>query len=262
MLALAAPTAGMSILALMRHGESDAGHAKRFAGWADVGLSPEGRNEARAAGAALAASGIDFHVFQTSLLDRARETLALVLAELERSDAMVEATWLLNERHYGSLQGRVRHDVVREYGDDAVIGWRRDYRARPPLLGAEDPRHPRHDAKYRGLAGVALPAGESLEDAALRVVPWWTSNLAPRLRAGDNVLVVAHTASLRGLTRLIEQLDDEATAAFRIATCSPVLYEFDDQFTVTRKFELTLDTRGRWRRLRSRLKPTRLLPWM
>ncbi len=252
----------MAILALMRHGESDSGHAKRFAGWTDVGLSGEGRKQALAAGAALAASGLEFQHFHTSLLRRAQETLQLVLEVLARSDAPIDASWLLNERHYGALQERLRHEVVQEYGDEQVIAWRRDYHARPPTLTPADTRHPAHDRRYANIPPQALPATESLADAALRVVPWWTERIAPVLNTGENVLVVAHTASLRGLTRLIEQLDDETTAAFRVATCSPVLYEFGPELTLLRKSELALAVSGRWRRLRSRLKPTRLLPWM
>jgi 2,3-bisphosphoglycerate-dependent phosphoglycerate mutase len=52
------------------------------------------------------------------------------------------------------------------------------------------------------------PASESLEEAALRVVRWWETQLAPRLAAGDNLLVCARTASLRGLARIIPNLDD------------------------------------------------------
>lgn len=251
-----------AVLALMRHGESDAGHAKRFAGWADVPLSAEGRRQARAAAAALADSGHRFQVCYTSLLVRARDTLALVLDALGEHDAPVSADWHLNERHYGALQGRLRQDVVREFGDAAVVAWRRDYRARPPALARDDERHPCHDPRYAAVPADELPATESLEDAALRVVPWWETQIAPRLAAGDNVLVVAHTASLRGLTRIIESLDDATTAAFRVATCSPVLYEFDADLVPGQKTELALDASGRWRRLRSRLKPTRLLPWM
>jgi 2,3-bisphosphoglycerate-dependent phosphoglycerate mutase len=252
----------MAVLAVMRHGESDAGHAKSFAGWGDTALSVQGREQARHAGAALRACGVTFAQFHTSCLQRARATMSIVLHELGLPDAAAESTWLLNERHYGSLQGRTRQDVIDEHGADAVVAWRRSYAARPPPLALDDIRHPCHAQIYRDVPANVLPATESLADAALRVVPWWETRVLPVLLSGQNVLIVAHTASLRGLTRVIEKLDDAAAAEFRVATCAPVFYEFDRDGRLLRKFEPAAGAGARWRKLRSRLKPTRLFPGM
>ena len=45
--------------------------------------------------------------------------------------------------------------------------------------------------------------------------------IAPLLKEDRTILVVAHSSSLRGLTRVIEGLDDAASEAFRIPTALP-----------------------------------------
>lgn len=163
----------MAILALMRHGQSLWTRDNRFSGWADISLSPRGREEARCAGRALVASNLTFDLCQTSLLSRANETLGLVLSEMQRPDLEIESSWLLNERHYGSLQGHSRRDVYLRYGNTQVVSWRRDFRAKPPSQETNDPHHPFLDPKYRHIDKSELPSSESLEDAADRALRWW-----------------------------------------------------------------------------------------
>jgi len=58
-------------LVLLRHGESQWNLENRFTGWTDVGLSPRGKREAKAAGRLLAKEGYDFDLTFTSYLKRA-----------------------------------------------------------------------------------------------------------------------------------------------------------------------------------------------
>ena len=85
--------------------------------------------------------------------------------------------------------------------------WRRSYDIPPPPLGADDPRHPRFDARYARWRRSELPATESLKDTLARVLPYWHARIAPELRAGRNVMVVAHGNSLRAMVKM---LDDAA----------------------------------------------------
>ena len=64
----------MSVLVLLRHGESSWNAADRFTGWIDVGLSEHGAEQARRAGALLAAGGRLPDVVHTSLQSRAIRT--------------------------------------------------------------------------------------------------------------------------------------------------------------------------------------------
>ena len=101
-----------------------------------------------------------------------------------------------------------------------------------------------------------LPSTESLEDAALRVMPCWQERLAPELAAGRCLLLVAHTASIRGLVRQIEGLSD--AEAFRIATCLPLVYRFDQDLKVVAKEELSSHVR----RLLNKHKPSGKISWV
>ena len=72
-------------LILLRHGQSTWNLQNRFTGWYDSPLSAQGREEAAAAGRALAAAGIRPDVAHTSLQTRAIDTCTLALAEVGRA---------------------------------------------------------------------------------------------------------------------------------------------------------------------------------
>ena len=83
--------------------------------------------------------------------------------------------------------------------------WRRSYDIPPPPLGADDQRHPRLRSALRGRrSGQLLPATESLKDTLARVLPFWHARIAPELRSGRNVLVVAHGNSLRAMVKMLD----------------------------------------------------------
>lgn len=51
------------------------------------------------------------------------------------------------------------------------------------------------------------PLTESLQDTIDRTIPLWDSHILPDLRAGRNVMIVAHRNSIRGLIKHIEALN-------------------------------------------------------
>jgi 2,3-bisphosphoglycerate-dependent phosphoglycerate mutase len=160
----------MPLLVLVRHGQSEWNLQNRFTGETDVELTAKGRMEAWSAGDKL--SGLNFaHAF-TSLLVRAIETLELILSRTGQTDCPISRDRALNERNYGRLQGLNKADVTRQYGEEQVALWRRSFSARPP-------------------------GGESLEDTAARVIPYFKQMIEPMLRQGRDILVVAHGNSLR-----------------------------------------------------------------
>lgn len=65
-----------------------------------------------------------------------------------------------------------------------------------------------------------------------RVLPYWMSDIAPRLRAGQNLLVVAHGNSLRALVKYLDNISDENIAALNIPTGIPLAYALDRNFNV------------------------------
>jgi 2,3-bisphosphoglycerate-dependent phosphoglycerate mutase len=212
---------------LVRHGQSTWNLENLFTGWTDVDLTAQGRDEARAAGGLLRDQGLDFDVAFTSVLKRAIRTLWLMLDEMDRMWIPVERDWRLNERHYGALQGLDKAETTAKFGADQVKVWRRSYDIAPPPLAADDPRHPRFDIRYRGITPSALPATESLKDTLARVEPCWRDRIAPSLRSGRDVLIVAHGNSLRALVKMLDGMSDAAIIEFNIPTGVPILYELD-----------------------------------
>ncbi len=212
-------------LVLIRHGQSTWNLENRFTGWTDVGLSEVGRAEAQAAGRLLRKEGFGFDIAFTSVLKRAIATLNIVLDELDLDWLPVQKAWQLNERHYGALQGLNKTELAAQYGEAQVKIWRRSYDIPPPALTLEDLRHPRHDPRYAGLSASELPATEALKNTVARMLPYWHSTLAPTIRAGKRVLIVAHGNSLRALCKYLDDISDADIVELNIPTGIPLLYE-------------------------------------
>jgi 2,3-bisphosphoglycerate-dependent phosphoglycerate mutase len=215
-------------LVLLRHGQSVWNVANLFTGWTDVDLSDQGREEARQAGHELKQTGIAFDYAYTSVLKRAIRTLWIALDEMDRMWLPIEHTWRLNERHYGALQGLDKAQTVAKHGDAQVKIWRRSYDMPPPPLPGSDERHPSHDARYAQLDARLLPATESLKDTLARVLPVWNEGIAPKLKAGKNVLVAAHGNSLRAMVKMLDNVSEKDIVELNIPTGVPLLYELDD----------------------------------
>lgn len=222
-------------LVLLRHGESVWNKENLFTGWTDVDLSETGRTEAAEAGKVLKAEGFDFDVCYTSFLKRAIHTLNIALEGMDREWLPVIKTWRLNERHYGALQGLNKSETAEKYGEDQVKQWRRSYDIPPPSLDASDERNPAKQCPYRGVDGDDLPLTESLKDTVARAVPYFESEIKPRMLAGERVIIAAHGNSLRALVKVFDKLSDEEIVGVNIPTAVPLVYEFDGGFNVISK---------------------------
>ena len=108
----------------------------------------------------------------------------------------------LNERDYGRLSGMNKQEAANQYGSAQVHTWRRSFRQAPP-------------------------GGESLEDTAHRVIPYFLSSIKPKLLEGGHVLVVAHGNSLRALVMHLEKMSETAVVALNIETCKPITYTLE-----------------------------------
>ena len=226
-MALGAPANIRSMLILLRHGESIWNAKNLFTGWVDVPLSEKGEAEARAAGVLLAGLDSPPDEVHTSLLTRAIHTCNLALLGAGLSWLPVRRHWRLNERHYGGLQGKDKAQTTAEFGAAQVKLWRRSYHVPPPPLAQTDPGHPSQDRRYALLPPDVLPASECLADVVARTLPYWEDAIAPSLRAGRSVLVVAHGNSLRALIKHLEGISDEAIAELNVPTGIPRVYPFD-----------------------------------
>jgi len=228
----------MPTLVLLRHGESDWNKENRFTGWTDVDLSEKGRQEAKEAGAVLQAEGYTFDIAYTSVLTRAIRTLWMALDELDLMWIPVHRSWRLNERHYGALQGLNKAETAAKFGEDQVKIWRRSYDVPPPALTPDDERYPGRDRRYHNLAAQELPLTECLKDTVTRFLPYWHSTIAPAVREGKRVLIVAHGNSLRALVKYLDNVSEEAIVNLNIPTGMPLVYELDNELKPQRSYYL------------------------
>lgn len=225
-------------LVLLRHGESEWNRLNLFTGWTDVPLSEKGEKEAIGAGKALKEENFDFDVCYTSLLKRAIHTLNYALKELNRDWLPVYKTWLLNERHYGKLQGLNKSETAEKYGEQQVEIWRRSYDVPPPMLNEEDERNPRLQEQYRNVLGEPLPLSESLKDTIDRVIPYFEGAIIPNMVKGKRVLIAAHGNSLRALIMYLEKLSPQEISKVNLPTGVPLVYELSDSLKVENKYYL------------------------
>jgi 2,3-bisphosphoglycerate-dependent phosphoglycerate mutase len=233
-------------LVIVRHGQSEWNRDRRMTGWSDVALNARGREEARDVGRLLRQAGCRFDLAWTSWLQRAAQTLEIVLEELGQPDLPVHRDWRLNERHYGAMQGMSRQQAAREFGLRQYAGWQSGFALRPPAVSEDDPRYPGNDPRYAGIDPASLPVAESMEDTLGRVMPCWREDIVPALRAGQRVLVVAHKTSVRVLRKHLEGISDEGISALTVRTGEPLLYHLDADLRV--RWQRSLNPSGRFRR--------------
>ena len=223
----------MSLLILMRHGQSMWNAANLFTGWVDVPLTQKGIDEALDGGRKISHLPID--EVHTSALIRAQMTAMLALSQHQstltpifqyeasseslssnegkmaawaqmNSDAdssqvlPVFASWKLNERMYGDLQGLNKQETREKFGDEQVKIWRRSYDVPPP-------------------------SGESLELTAKRTLPYFAESILPSLEDGKNVFVAAHGNSLRSIIMDLEGLSREQVLSLEVPTGVPIVYQ-------------------------------------
>ena len=228
----------MFTLVLLRHGESTWNKENRFTGWTDVDLTDKGREEARVAGQLLKTGGFGFDFVYTSVLKRAIRTSIIAQDELDALWLPVERSWRLNERHYGALQGLNKAETAAQHGDEQVKIWRRAYAIAPPPLTPDDERHAGRDPRYRDVPASLLPLTESLKDTVERFLPYWQDAIAPRIRAGQRVMIVAHGNSLRALVKYLDGISDQDIVELNIPTGIPLVYELDHSLKPLRHYYL------------------------
>lgn len=225
-------------LVLVRHGESEWNKLNLFTGWTDVGLSEKGLIEANEAGFVLKENGFDFDVCYCSYLKRAINTLNIVLERMDRQWLPVIKSWKLNERHYGALQGLNKAETTEKYGEEQVKLWRRSFDVPPPALDENDERCSYLQEMYRNVNKKDLPLNESLKDTIERAVPYFNEVIKKDMLNGKRVLIAAHGNSLRALVKYFENLSDEEIIGVNIPTGVPLVYEFDNNFKVLKKYYL------------------------
>ncbi|KAH1253387.1 2,3-bisphosphoglycerate-dependent phosphoglycerate mutase [Glycine max] len=215
-------------LILIRHGESLWNEKNLFTGCVDVPLSKKGIDEAIEAGKRISSIPVD--VIFTSALIRAQMTAMLAMTQHRRGKVPIMmhneseqarswsqvfsedtkkqsipviASWQLNERMYGELQGLNKQETADRYGKEQVHEWRRSYDIPPPN-------------------------GESLEMCAERAVAYFRDQIEPQLLSGKNVMISAHGNSLRSIIMYLDKLTSQEVISLELSTGIPMLYIFKE----------------------------------
>mmetsp|Transcript_22842 Transcript_22842/g.51253 ORF Transcript_22842/g.51253 Transcript_22842/m.51253 type:complete len:433 (-) Transcript_22842:131-1429(-) len=266
----------MHTVVMVRHGESVWNRENRFTGWCDVPLTAHGEADAIDAGTLMGERGLKFDVAFTSNLERAWRTCALTLAAAGRSNTETIRSSMLNERHYGALQGHKKDcsKLAAAFGDDTVMEWRRSYSVAPPslysveflkkmgpagLLQAASEMDPRYidinrlnDTLHRAFPDAPslstsiftanalhrdtlAPSMESLAQCEHRAFGYWQEVIAPRVRAGERVLIVAHANTIRALVKAVDHIDDQKIEDLNIPNGVPLVYTMDENLDPTRE---------------------------
>jgi probable phosphoglycerate mutase len=135
----------VTLLYLVRHGETDWNRTHRIQGSTDIPLNDTGRAQAARAGRLLARRSWDG--VYTSPLSRAFETATIIASELGLGEPL--GVPALVERHYGEAEGLTDRQVMRHY-PGATPGPGRESRAQvaarviPALLDLAEANPGRH----------------------------------------------------------------------------------------------------------------------
>ena len=200
-------------LILVRHGQSEWNAKNLFTGWKDPGLTDQGVSEAKNAGKLILEQNIEFDVMYTSMLSRAQKTGDIILGILNHKEIPIIKNEALNERHYGSLAGLNKDDARKKWGEEQVHIWRRSFDIPPP-------------------------DGESLKDTADRVLPYFETEIMPKVISGSSILIAAHGNSLRALIMKLDSISSEDIVKLEIPTGAPIQYEFTSDGIVDKKTNL------------------------
>mgnify|MGYP001359143532 FL=1 len=215
----------MSILILVRHGQSTWNLEKRFTGWVDVDLTKKGESEAEKAGLLIKEKNIKIDFYYSSLQLRANNTLKIIQKALNDKKIFSKA-WQLNERHYGALTGLNKIEMSKKIGENKVLEFRRSWDVKPDTLNKESPYHPINIETYKNIPKEMLPDTESLKDTYERVTKYFEKEIKKKLE-NKNVLISAHGNSIRALCKKLFGLDNIQISSLEIPTGNPLLIELN-----------------------------------
>ncbi len=215
----------MSHLILVRHGQSQWNLEKRFTGWVDVDLAPNGKLEACKAGELIKELKLNLDFFFCSYQKRAIETLDLILNTLRIKNNNVIKSWQLNERHYGALTGLNKDEMKIKLGEKKIKEFRRSWDVAPDPLNQNSPYHPINIETYKNVPRDKIPDTESLKDTFERVTNYYEKNISDKI--DKNILIAAHGNSIRALCKYLFKINENDISKLEIPTGNPLLIEFE-----------------------------------
>ena len=217
----------MSHLILIRHGQSQWNLEKRFTGWVDVDLAPNGKLEACKAGELIKELRLNIDFFFCSYQKRAIETLNLVLNTLRIKNNKIIKSWQLNERHYGSLTGLNKDEMKKKLGEKKIQEFRRSWDIAPEPLNQNSPYHPLNIEIYKNVPKDKIPDTESLKDTFERVTKYYEEKISDKIE--KNIIIAAHGNSIRAVCKYLFKISEKDISKLEIPTGNPLLIEFENK---------------------------------
>lgn len=194
----------MGKLVISRHGESEWNLLGKWTGWTDIGLTDKGVNDTVRLGEKL--TDLKFDRAYTSDLKRTKQTLSALLRGqgTDESSLPIISTPELKERNYGDLTGKNKWQVKQEIGEKAFNNIRRGW-------------------------DYPVPGGETLKDVYDRVIPYFQTEILPKLQNGEVIVLVAHGNSIRALIKYLDQISEADIANVEMSFGQVLVYDFDEK---------------------------------
>ena len=222
----------MNQLILIRHGQSLWNAEDRFTGWVDSPLSERGIQEAIKAGRLIKKFNIDIEEAFTSYLSRAIDTLIFLLKELDKNNLIINKTWYLNERHYGSLTGLNKEETKKKIGESLFLKYRRSWDIAPPPMEKNNKNISLFGTLNKTIPVDKVPNTESLKDTHDRVIKYYNETISNIFKKNNVVIIVAHGNSLRALCKYLFKISDEEINSLEIPTGNPMMINFLENMIV------------------------------
>ena len=224
---------------LVRHGQSEWNAKNRFTGWVDARLSDKGKLEAKLAGALIKNLNIKDLIHYTSYLRRAKNTLEIILNQINCKKKLINESWELNERHYGSFTGLNKTETKIKLGESVLKNYRRSWDMAPPPIDKNSLYLKKFSKLNTTIPAKQIPLTESLKDTYNRVVPFYKNIIQPQINFGKNILIVAHGNSLRALCKYLFSISNKKINKLEIPTGNPLCVKFNNSYSkVIRTFYL------------------------
>lgn len=156
--------------------------------------------------------------------------------------------------------------LLEAFGENKIIEWRRSYTTAPPSLVDPDfvrqvgidyyeqsllkinphylddamtsilNTHCLHNPSENLLLSSVhpeYPMTESLQQCEERAYGYWMRVIAPAVKQGKRVLIVAHANTIRALVKAVDKIADEDIAQLKIPNGIPLVYTLDHDLKPT-----------------------------
>ena len=163
---------------IFRHGETFYNRSRRFTGWINSRLTPNGIRQTKVIAEKLRTKKFQI-AFKTSL-SRSSDSLKMVLKDHPECQKVIVEDRMI-ERSYGDLERKLHKTIIKKYGKKQFEIWHRSYEVPPP-------------------------GGESIKMVEKRVLSFIKDLIILMKKDNVNAVISAHGNSMRTFRRYFENL--------------------------------------------------------